>query len=420
MSTLSTDDPPAAATVSRNPAAIGGSSVRSRVLVNGIAVPFTSWEVELKGFGAASQATIRLGLKDVFAPIAGSTMPGRDPKDTPVSLPDLLGDPRFIPTPLVVEAGAPSDPRAMQAGELFQVFNGYVDTARYRGREDEVELVGRDRTRLFIETFTTERWPNLTGSAIARKLATKHGLTPVITATTTPAGSYYQLDAVTLTRGIREWDLLLFLARQDAMNLYVKGLELHYEPFLPPDQRTVYSFVWRRGGGSNVLTYTLEHSPLAAHDFIVLVRSHHPKTTEIVTAQLEVLGETYLVPQQKTYRAGVYTGVQGTTVQSALSSRFQGKPVYEFQIEGLKAQQAVDLARSIAFQIAVREYALILEVTGNTQIDFLSGVQVSGIHPRLDRVYFPVRILHRYSPREGLRTELHGLSHVPPVNPASL
>jgi hypothetical protein len=130
------------------------------------------------------------------------------------------------------------------AVELRFSLDGVSFTSLIQGEADSValdpvrrvvRLDGRDFTASFIEARTQETFSNRTASEIATILASRHGLSAVVTPTTTPVGRYYhdQHDRITLnqfSRSTTEWDLLVFLARHEGFNVFVSGTSLYFQP----------------------------------------------------------------------------------------------------------------------------------------------------------------------------------------------
>ena len=114
---------------------------------------------------------------------------------------------------------------------IVSLLIGRVDHIEADPITGTIHLEGRDRTADLIETKTFTTYKNQTASEIATTIATEHGLTPVVTATKTPAGRYYQADhdKVTLgqfSRATTEWDLLCELAEFEGFDVFVQGTEL--------------------------------------------------------------------------------------------------------------------------------------------------------------------------------------------------
>ena len=98
-----------------------------------------------------------------------------------------------------------------------------------------VNLDGRDFAASLIEARTQEAFTNQTSSEIATLLAERHDLVPIVSKTTGTVGRYYQNehDRLTLDQfssSTTEWDLLVFLARQEGFDVFVEGQVLYFQP----------------------------------------------------------------------------------------------------------------------------------------------------------------------------------------------
>src|SRR5690606_20563436 len=70
-------------------------------------------------------------------------------------------------------------------------------------------------------------------SEIVSQLATARGLTPFVTRTATPFGTYLnnpQNQYTMLSTNSTEWDLMTFLAREEGFDLFVTGTNLYFQP----------------------------------------------------------------------------------------------------------------------------------------------------------------------------------------------
>jgi hypothetical protein len=85
---------------------------------------------------------------------------------------------------------------------------GQVDDIDYDLCQRTLTLTGRDLSAAFIDNKTAEKFQNQTSSQIAQTLAIRRGLDSNVTATTTLAGDYYEIDHTVLTQEQTEWDLL--------------------------------------------------------------------------------------------------------------------------------------------------------------------------------------------------------------------
>lgn len=118
---------------------------------------------------------------------------------------------------------------------FVSVIQGMVDIVSLNPIEKEVHVHGRDLTALLIESRSQETFANRTASEIATIFADRHGLTPVVTPTTTPVGRFYESDHESIRldsfcRAATEWDLLVYLARQEGYDVFVRGTSLYFQP----------------------------------------------------------------------------------------------------------------------------------------------------------------------------------------------
>ena len=129
---------------------------------------------------------------------------------------------------------------SLDGGASFvSLVQGVVDCVSIDPTLGLVHLDGRDLTSSLIEARTQETFANRTSSEIASLLAGRHNLASHVTPTTTPVGRYYQSehDRITLdqfSHATTEWDLLVFLARQEGFDVFVQGQALYFQPTAQP------------------------------------------------------------------------------------------------------------------------------------------------------------------------------------------
>ena len=124
-------------------------------------------------------------------------------------------------------------------GSYTSLIQGMVDTASLDPIGKEVHIQGRDLTAALIEAQSQETFANRTASEIATIFAGRHGLVPVVTTTSTPVGRFYESDHESITlngfsRNTTEWDLLVYLARQENFDVFVSGSSLYFQPIASP------------------------------------------------------------------------------------------------------------------------------------------------------------------------------------------
>ena len=114
------------------------------------------------------------------------------------------------------------------------VIRGRPDVIRIDPTLRTVQVQGRDLAGRLIDTAMAETFMNRTASELAASLATRHGLTPIITNTQSIIGRYYRNERELLTlnafsSSLTQWDFLSRLAQQEGFDLFVSGTELHFE-----------------------------------------------------------------------------------------------------------------------------------------------------------------------------------------------
>jgi phage protein D len=217
-------------------------------------------------------------------------------------------------------------------GPFVSLVQGYADQVSIDPIAGTLQLDGRDLSAGLIEARTQETFANRTSSAIATALAGRHGLTPNVTATTTPAGRYWELEHDSLTlnaaaRATTEWDLLVTLAKREGFDLWVSGTTLNFlaqNTSAPPAVVPVSSLVSLR------LTRELTF----AGDVVVTVKSWHS-------------------------RAGSSTVQTARTQRGAATSR-----TYVYVVPNLTAAAALAYAQNALALLTEHELSVGIEMPG--------------------------------------------------------
>jgi phage protein D len=198
-----------------------------RLFLNGTEVPFVSAEVDSNSFYSA----------DTFsAVLAISAMPAG------------MGLLEWWSKQQTIELSLQIGIKTAQSLNWKTHIIGAVDRWTYKPACFEVHVEGRDYTARLIDTKTSEKFANYTTSQVATMLAQRHGLTPVVTATTTAVGGITKFDHTHCNDERSEWDLLSYFAGLDGFQVYVAGNELHYEPALDPATADQYVIKWMPPG----------------------------------------------------------------------------------------------------------------------------------------------------------------------------
>ena len=264
----------------------------------------------------------------------------------------------------------------------ISLVQGLVDTVAIDVLSGTLRLDGRDLTAALIGNRTQETFANQTSSEIATTLAQRHNLTPVVTATTTPVGRYYQNehDRIALnqfSRSMTEWDLLIFLAGQEGFDIFVHGSSLYFQP----------------SGGSSAPAYTvtpaqlqelrLERSLTLARDIVVTVKSWNSRQQNAFTQTVRSSG-----------RRSTGAGVGG--VGQAASPQH-----YVFVRPNLTMNDALKLAQQKAAELTQHERVWEATMPGDLTLDPRSMIQLIGTGTDFDQTYFVDVIDRRLSMEAG-------------------
>lgn len=299
-------------------------------------------------------------------------------------------------------AGFPNSVDSYGIGDLQSLILGGINNLSITpcGNGALVEFDGFDLSKKFIDNKTVDKYPNYTSSQIAILLAKKRGLNPIVTATTTLAGYYYSQDYVQLGSQMTEWDLLTYLAQKEGFQIYVKGLNLYFQPqavttnnpyllkvqTLENNQQTYFN------GTSIKVSRNLNY----ARDVIVTVRSVNAATAHSGHISVTVKG----TPTKKTAIAA------------------QAQPIGEAQtftytVPGLNKQQALTLAQQLLQNISQHERLIEATVPGDNLLHKDSLIQLQGVSESADQFYYPDTITRRISPSEGYVMDIRAKNHSP-------
>lgn len=288
-------------------------------------------------------------------------------------------------------AGFPADPTSYSEADLTSIFKGKADDIDIDWGRMVVTVSGRDRTADLMDAKTSERDTNSTSSDIVSKIASRRGLTPVVTSTSTKVGKFYQLDNVGMTEERTEWDLITWLARQEGFVTFVRGSELHFgprsdagqDPYLvkveaPGDGRGY----WRSSAGAVAVRRTL----MAARGVKVEVRTWNSKRKKAFT---------------KT------------------ASRGKAEQVYRYTIPNLTPEQAQERADKLLEEIS--RHALTLSISGPADADLRVDdvISLEGTGTACDQVYFPQSISRTMSSDGGYEWDITAKNKAPEQDEAA-
>ena len=301
---------------------------------------------------------------------------------------DWWGDDARVGELYAVRMGLDGDRRTMIVGEADKLD---VDVAA-----GTVALTGRDLTSRFIDHKMQEAFQNKTASEVATILAQRRGLTPKVTATTTPVSRYYAADhdAVAhdqFSHSGTEWDFLTRLAGFEGFDVWVQGTELHFEKAV--DAATVadpFGVHWdgatRRGG---ITRLKLDRSLTLAKGVQVEVRSWN-----------SAKGRSFV---KRSGGGGGGGGGRGR----------EGKAqVYKVTRPNLTEDQAQKLADSLRADISKHERTVNFDVPGELDLTARSVLALSGCGGWNQR-YYVNTVTRRVSFTEGFKMTVTAKNHSP-------
>ncbi len=281
---------------------------------------------------------------------------------------------------------------SLDGGASFtSLVQGAVDNISIDPNCGLVHLDGRDLTAGLIETRTQETFANRTASEIASLLAQRHNLTPYVSPTRTPVGRYYQSehDRITLdqfSRMTTEWDLLVFLARQEGFDLFVQGSALYFQPAAQPTG-PVLALTPR-----DVLDLRLSRSLTLARDIEVIVRSWNSRQNSALA-------------QQTTASCLDSTGQSNAPAQR-----------YVFVRPNLTADDALRFAQRMIAELTRHERSISVSLPGELALTPRSMIAIQDTGTDFDQTYYVDVIERRLRQNGGLIEHVMAHSSSPRSN----
>lgn len=351
-----------------------------RCLLGGVEVPFVSFEVDNNGFYQAD--TFRVSF-------ATNGLPARYNLE-------------WFASQAVIEVELHVGIISKLGVDWTQLIVGNADLVAYDPARFEVMLEGRDFTAYFIDNKVAPSWKNMTSSQVATQLAKKYGLSPVVTATKTRVGTYYQIDSVSMQSDRTEWDFLAYLAAWEGFQVYVKGRELHFEPALEPAKADQYLIRWAPPGNlaypqANVSDdLRFDRNLTLAKGVTVQVLSHNVKTNK---------------PFSVTYPEHSAKG----TAPGQASPRRQ---VYTIRRAGLTHDGAMQLAQQVHRDITRHEMRLSGSTAGDNLLMPDTIIRVEGTGSQFDQLYYADSVRRAFSWDAGYHMSFSAKNHNPNSNPS--
>lgn len=354
--------------------------VSGRCLLNGNSVPFVSFSIESNAFRGAGTFELTLAI---------SALPPAMQLLSWWAVQATIRVELFIS--IVTPAGI----------DEKKHITGNIDTWHYEPARFEITAEGRDYTAKLIDAKTPgESFKNLTSSQIASALAKRHGLKPVVTATTQRVGEYYQIDSTHLTGEQSEWDLITGLAAIENFSVYVEGENLHFEPKRAPASDGHYIIGWLPPGEQGYPRCNVSDD-LSFSRALTISKG---VTVEVLSWNAKLKNRQFIA---------TYPGpAHGTLPGKAIAE----KQVYRVIRNGLTPAAALELARSIYSQIVQHEMTFSGSVPGDNLLMPDTYIRIEGTKSPFDQVYHCDRVRRTLSWETGYRMHISGKNHSPALD----
>jgi hypothetical protein len=255
---------------------------------------------------------------------------------------------------------------------------GEADSFDYSTNNNCVTIQGRDLTARMIDTKTQIAYVTQTSSEVVTAIAQKHGLTPVVTATTTPVGRFWSAehDNIALNQFHRvttEWDLVCTLARFEQFDAFVVGTSLYFQPFAKPSDDP-YVLTWQQDQYGNQLgnvpALSLSRAYTIAKGVQVIVKSWNAK-------------------QKRSFQRGVPSNKPVSTSNVSVQQ-------YVYVIPDLTEDQAQQRANAIYADIIKHEYRIrASNMIGDDILTPRNIIQLTGTGTAFDAIYYPTHVSRR-------------------------
>ncbi len=353
---------------------------RSIVKIMGVAVPgFIDWEVENNIFREADTFRVSFAVQAL-------------PKNMDASWLSNMN----AAVSVEILAGFPANPDAPVESELESLILGNADQIHFDPIQNNIEISGRDLTLLLIDTKTTEKFQNQTASQIASALAQRHGLTPVVSETSTKVGKYYEIDHAKMNVEQSEWDLITWLAAEEQFVAYVKGRSLYFQPADSATSST-YPLQWTPGiipvfGGVDL---RLSRSLTLARDISVTVHSWNQKQ------------KTGFYRTVTATKNGIKLSDNGGTISSSggvnIAPQLQKPTIqyYNYTFANLTPDQATKKAVEILGNLSMHEMKMTATLLADNVLSTATPIQLQGTGTAWDQLYYPESVRRTMSMDEG-------------------
>ena len=260
-----------------------------------------------------------------------------------------------------------------------QLISGNVDVVRVNLSRGLIYLAGRDLTAAMVEARTTATFLNQTSAQIVSTIAARHGLPVVATATSIPAGQYYN-NTTTIRDHQTEWELLTDLARREGFDIYIQAGTLYFQPATP--------------GKTISIPYQVPTpaQPIASGGFI----DAEIKRQMLLNGNITV---TVISWNNKNKQS-----ITGTATQSGNGGQ---DATYTFRVPGLTQDQATKLAHNNLLFIAAHAFSIDIDIPFDPTISPRDIIALTGTSSLFDTSYFINEVCIRINHDEGATMRLN-------------
>jgi phage protein D len=278
---------------------------------------------------------------------------------------------------------------SLDADNFTSLITGAVDAVVMDPIKRVLHISGRDLSARLIEGRTQGTFSNQTSSDIATFFAERHGLTPNVTPTTTLVGRYYQSehDRIALdqfSRSTTDWDLLVFLARQERFGLSVASTTLNFGPVVP-QSATPYTIC-----PMDCISIGLERCLTLTRAIEVTVKSWN------------------------TYQKNAFVQTVRSTTQVATERDEPSPPLqYVYVRPNLTPDQALKFAQDKLMELTLHERAVEVLLPGDLTLFPDTMLALTGTGTAFDQLYYIDTIERRLSPDSGFTQFVRAKSSSP-------
>lgn len=291
--------------------------------------------------------------------------------------------------------------------DTLSLIQGLVDDVDYDPVENTVELRGRDYTRYFIDTKTTQKWVSKTVADVVTVLAGKYGLSVQSGPRGLPqntVGSYLGQYQSKVGDGRTEWDLLTMLSGKivdeggSSYVTYVSGKTLY---FGPRPQAVNYTLSCYREAAATAFQVLPAADPSAGPAWGANSLSF--------SRNVSVLRNVVVRMYSQQHGAATLAATYPPQFSSLQPDAASAQPLYLFNAGPNVTQDALALqAQARQQDISRHEVRVSAKFPGDSVLSQASLLQVSGVADSFDQTYFIQSVTRHFSPSGGYVMECSG------------